>query len=400
MRPDLTHTCFRQHAERLRWELGLTPVGAAAYDSDAALLPSPAVLAVAGLQSELGPGGEAAYGVDAFFDGARALADTGLGEFGPLYRPIRLYPRRGPEDDAPPVRLNRAPLWSADDARPGVLQQLETLRTADPQDPAHRAGVVMTAASGAGKSIEGLHAVFRMTEADDPLNAGIPVVLPSDVDLKGRGTAEAFVGLLARYAGAGVSGAYLEQALRVKGTPRLVIHLDLNAVAGGRQLGLATALAAFQEEYGRYGHRCVVAYRSVGDQSGILNALCGGGAFLAFDLEPLGIGYVKTYLEHRGKILQTLRPGFGPQDAEDGDARKARLDGLLGRVGAADASILTVPLLMHFLSILPEDELQGIDSVFGLYRGVVARLLNREKRFTEISGRRGSWATTRPRSRG
>jgi hypothetical protein len=169
----------------------------------------------------------------------------------------------------------------------------------------------------------------------------------------------------------------------------LLIFLDLNTAAEEVALLLSQALPAFQRAWAKQGHRCVVAYRSFG-QDKVYSNLRDLGGFAFYDLQPLPYSLARGYLEHLAAYETWLRERLTKQTgkAAIGTAPEYDLERLerLARqhVRGADG-VLSTPLLVHLFSLLRGNQQQKVHCLTDLYHEVVEEYLDRE--YGHLEGR-------------
>src|SRR5262249_41431 len=144
----------------------------------------------------------------------------------------------------------------------------------------------------------------------------------------------------------------VRQALRY--CPPLVLFIDLNAVSGDlAREAVARSLVAFQQEWAGRGHRCTVGYRSTREDHPALQLLLRSGVFTAYALAPVdaegAIPYLRRVREFEGEVYHRFGQKSPTRDVE---AECRRLWELVGRHVRGGESVISTPLLMHFVSLL------------------------------------------------
>jgi WD40 repeat protein len=283
-------------------------------------------------------------------------------------------------------------------------------------------GVILRARSGAGKTVGQVKAfcdcAWGARDRDDPQQT-----------LAGRGHVACWLNvgdvpdgdeslierMLLRHAG--VSGSCSLATLKLwleGGRPRVLVFCDLNAAsevkpnqsrAESARRRLARGLEKFQIDHGRGGHRCVVAYRSSRSGDEIVNQLA--GSFRSIDMRPLGLAdataYLRDYREFEARVIARVEshehggPGLvllREERERDIEAEVKVLVDLIRRYGRpirstpdsdviedewAPESVISTPLLMHFVSSLTGDELRArVGSLTDLYRLVINQHIKRD----------------------
>lgn len=168
--------------------------------------------------------------------------------------------------------------------------------------------------------------------------------------------------------------------------PPVLIFADLNAAPPDRHQQLAEAMVQFQRNWGEYGHRCVVTYRSTGANTGPIQTLM-SGPFGCYDILPVEIDEALTYFENlrsfeRRLARQSLHPlgvCFDDRDPDqERDVFSSLADNAISSRSAAGDSVVSTPVLMHFFSTLPPNALRKDATLAELYAAVVKAHLHRE----------------------
>jgi WD40 repeat protein len=282
-------------------------------------------------------------------------------------------------------------------------------------------GLILRGRSGAGKTVAQIKAfcdcAWAPRPGDDPRQtlAGLGHV-PCWLDV-GRvpdGDEHLIERMLLRQSeiDAWCSVETLEDWLR-SDRPRLLIFCDLNAAsevkpeksrASSLRVRLARGLERFQTEHGDCGHRSVVAYRASRSSDEIVNQLA--GSFRSIDLRPLGLAdateYLRAHREFEARAIGRVEsegstsPGLPLRLPErDIDAEVTVLAELVRRYARtsrttseseagedewAPESLISTPLLMHFVSLLTGEELrEKVKTLTDLYRLVVDQHIERDR---------------------
>ena len=266
-------------------------------------------------------------------------------------------------------------------------------------------GVVLRARSGAGKTTAMLKAFHDCLFAADgePLLIGrLPCYLrdlSAAAAWDGRDDAGLVEGLLLHAAGwPEATAGMLKSWLRC--SPPLLIFLDLNTASEDAALRLSRALPEFQRTWAKQGHRCVVAYRSFG-QDKVYSALRDRGGFAFYDLQPLPYGLARGYLENLAVYETWLRELLTEQTRElaGGAAPEydlALLERLVRQHVRGGDGVLSTPLLVHLFSLLRGERQRDVHCLADLYHEVVEEYLDRE--YGHLEGRRRA-STPRRRRR-
>jgi WD40 repeat protein len=283
-------------------------------------------------------------------------------------------------------------------------------------------GVVLRARSGAGKTVAQIKAfcdcVWKPREGEDPEQrlAGlwhVPCWL--DVGRVPDGDDDLIERMVLQQAG--VESQCSVETLKFwlkNDRPRLLVLCDLNAASEVKsrqsqreslRLRLARGLEKFQLDHGACGHRCVVAYRSSRSGDEVMNQLA--GTFRSIDLRPLSLDdateYLRAQREFEARVIARVKshenggPGLAFQlperdiEAElkvlaDFIKRYARTSHIASAVDEAEItdesapeSLISTPLLMHFVSLLTGKELRGkVKTLTDLYRLVVEGHIRRD----------------------
>ncbi|MCA9042241.1 MAG: hypothetical protein KDA65_17950 [Planctomycetaceae bacterium] len=175
----------------------------------------------------------------------------------------------------------------------------------------------------------------------------------------------------------------------LKTGPPLLMFADLNPVSEKRQLPLAHAFSGFQKEFGKFGHRLVITYRSNQADSAPMKVLKDpNSSFGIYDLLPVETDQAKSYLANKHRFELELSNknslgGLGISFVEnDIDLVLKVFDSLSNnftRMGiSSNESLISTPLLMHFVSILPVGTLHEGSTLYDLYQLVIDRHFERE----------------------
>lgn len=168
---------------------------------------------------------------------------------------------------------------------------------------------------------------------------------------------------------------------RLQVGPPILIFVDLNAAEVVERQVLSVALKKFQATFGSLGHRVVAAYRSAAVADGIRRRL---GAdeqidkFRRFDLRPLTPRdadlYLEAYLAFEKREIEA-RGGTPPERVAD--LKSVR--GLIAQHVRSGESLLSTPLLMHWVTMLDGGVLRPEMPLSELYERVVELYLDREQ---------------------
>jgi len=311
-----------------------------------------------------------------------------------LYLPLALLPHAGDRPILPPDHLTCLTDYLA---RP----------------PRGAPGVLLAARSGAGKTMAGIKAfrdcVVRPRGADrPPLADRLPVrlrlsslsaVAETLSDLRRQADPAA----ARRRAGQVDSPRIVEELLLVaadltasleslrhwlRAGPPLLVFLDLNTADNNAvRLAVARSLCRFQEDYVRFGHRCIVTYRSTEAHDDAMTALreSEGALFRTFDLAPVDPTNAVAYLRHLRVFESDVYGHFDLTPPRRDIERECRtLEGFVQRYAANRESLISTPLIMELVAMLrprkPGDEKSSefIKSLADLYERVVEDLLDRQ----------------------
>ena len=318
-----------------------------------------------------------------------------------------------------PVTVRRPRMGERDELKiwPGGLTEL--VRGTEGEPP----GIVLIARSGAGKTAAAFKAFFDCLEPElveipdsgGKTSSGSPALagympcwttidpdVPAIKDALKHHSADA-VGsevveqLIARaytvVTGLGPDDAarwanVVHAWLNTPAAPKLLAFFDLNAASASIRQIVAQALVTFQRTYGQTGHRCVVAYRSTEADDGVMTTLRAGNVFSAYEMDPLWSDQARQYVEAFPRFEQhaldcastatgfTLAPAA--VDPEELERRRALVD-QIEQYCVGHESLISTPLLMHFVSRLSSDDLQHIRNATDLYGQVLRRLLVRNE---------------------
>lgn len=221
--------------------------------------------------------------------------------------------------------------------------------------------------------------------------------------------------------------------------PNLLLFIDLNHVPQTDRVGLASAIAAFHDAnrsdktaFGWKRHRIVVAYRTTLtatqslDSDPILRIICQPFVARRYDLEPLGEEEAVTYLnsirEFEKSLYEELREWFHEDDfirlsVWRGGSVLDRVEGdsppqtrqeplvfhdqcrwnevvkeecgllreLIRRTQNDRESLISTPLLMHWVASIRPDRLSYVENITHLYHEIVYQHLERFRSQTAIS---------------
>jgi hypothetical protein len=258
-------------------------------------------------------------------------------------------------------------------------------------------GVVLRARSGAGKTVamlKAFHDCFH-SPGKDKENNDLPPQLAGWLacylrDLTPRVVFEIekncpdfnlIEGLLLHSAG------YWPSALQkvrswLRHCDPLLIFLDLNTAAAEVAVLLSHALPEFQHRYAEQRHRCVVAYRSFGQDTVVANLRDLGG-FAFYDLEPLRQHEARLYLEHLSSYETWLRKRLQKQTEQEPQYPVSaydieRLERLIRQHVGDQENVLSTPLLTHLFSLLRGEQQRQVRCLADVYQEVTEEYLDRE----------------------
>lgn len=245
-------------------------------------------------------------------------------------------------------------------------------------------GILLTAASGAGKTLACRKAFCDCIEFERHpalLAEHLPCWVRTEGRLRDR---HAIEGLILRASGIDMSLDRLQWYLRH--SPPVLFFFDLNSadIDDGRQVALD--LSRFQLEWGRFGHRCIVASRNMPPGDPVRAALLdsSAGAFREFTLAPLSLQACGQYLRNHREFEQEVRITAGldlpaslisPERIEEA---VRRLENLLEHTDTTDGGFVSVPLLLHFTTEV-NDRQADVRTVSDLYDRIVEQHLGREE---------------------
>ncbi|QDT22503.1 WD40 repeat domain-containing protein [Gimesia chilikensis] len=202
----------------------------------------------------------------------------------------------------------------------------------------------------------------------------------------------------------------LERYLQL-GSQKFLLFFDLNHAPAKTRDRYADALIRFQKRYGpQLGHRCIVIYRVAGQEDKILHNLTHQGTratqFVEYDLLPLDDEVAIDYLSRIRKVENDL---FGhldrwlqdwsgkpdtrfPRSEHDPETELSHLKRLLRirrraairQRGADDdlweqETVISIPLLMHWVSTFPPEVLNRIKTLADIYAQLTQQHLQREE---------------------
>ena len=215
-----------------------------------------------------------------------------------------------------------------------------------------------------------------------PLNGFLPVRLRADMD---HLPVHKVLEHLLLHA-AGFSSGQNDNADRVttylRWGPKLLIFCDLNAVPQRNRDAVVKALRGLQkgvgdrQSSGYPRHRVVISYRSTRQDDSHIGDLLQDELFKSYEVQQLDINQACAYIENlrcvERYVYQTL--GITPP-VRDVDRESKKLQEFTKRFTRNGQSLISVPLLMHFVSILSGEELDCVESIADLYDHVVSRML-------------------------
>lgn len=214
--------------------------------------------------------------------------------------------------------------------------------------------------------------------------------------------------------------------------PKLLLFIDLNHVAAEARPGLAHSIAQFHSSTTNPNparswerHRMVIAYRTTLagtntlDSDSTLERICQSHAARRFDLEPLkeseAVNYLQNVRNFEKSVYEKLRGAFtsddfsrlpvwrdsclpdeavgltaseqqrfDPLDSPDESRWMAEVTSecellrqLVRRTESSRESLISTPLLMHWVASLPAGRLPFVENVTHLYHEVVYQYLSR-----------------------
>ncbi|QDS97215.1 NACHT and WD40 repeat domain-containing protein [Adhaeretor mobilis] len=304
-----------------------------------------------------------------------------------LYAPVKTYPYnpdkrdgrdRSLHDGASFSELSELLLWL--DEPSGDSSEISSA--------AHPFGILLTAKSGAGKSVAQFKAMFDCHHArgeQQPRLAGRQWCRLRSP--KGLGETFTLIDMLPFAEDLGSNSAQQAQRRRainrwLEAGPPLLIFCDLNAIDREHVEQVANALRDFQNDplRQRQGHRCVVAYRSTQRSDTAFTTLLGSDAFRDFEMEQLPVRLADEYVSN----LRIIRQAIAGEEFEVDLQQTTRISEFANQLLMADgSSIISTPLLMHFASILDDAQLDRCQSLSDFYSAVVKKLLeNNHKNYS------------------
>ena len=188
--------------------------------------------------------------------------------------------------------------------------------------------------------------------------------------------------------------------------PPLLLICDLNSINYQQRCLIANAFAIYLRDYASRGHRCIVTYRSMESQDQIRTNL--GHLFTRVDLLPLAPVLAGQYLagieRYRSQAAIAVGIDFPILDDTRLEAYRNRVVALVqryarpnvrqhtpGAVSTDEGPLISTPLLMHFLSVVPLERLLDqsapkkhllIASISDIYAEVVRRSITRDQEQT------------------
>ena len=161
--------------------------------------------------------------------------------------------------------------------------------------------------------------------------------------------------------------------------PRLLLFIDLNHFGDAVRKKLALALRHFQYEH-RDRHCCVVTYRSALRDDQTLRNLNSEGDFLRCDLDPLTPTNATAYLSNFRNFERHLFQQFPELTLPERDIvdECRRLEELIARTVRGGESLISTPLLMHWVAELDPGQISQTHNLTHLYRHVVDQHVKRE----------------------
>lgn len=285
--------------------------------------------------------------LEAFFFGD--LPDT------QVYMPVRVC-----------IKMDREP-----SSRWDHLTQLIAKSTAAGARP----GVLLSARSGAGKTIAAFKAFFDcFTIPQDGTEPALAGYLPCWMQLDTEAPHASIAQIIVRSFGYADDGG--DDWLRL--CPPLLLFLDLNVASTKVRVRLAEDLCRFQKEYKLHGHRCIVAYRTTQYNDAVATTLIHSGLFSQYDMERISVQAASTYLNNIRRYESAVREDVGLLAPEPYGAHTDCLCELIEQRSDEESPINT-PLLIHFASLLTPREVSA-STLAELYHCLVQHFLRREWR--------------------
>ncbi|MEQ8637445.1 hypothetical protein [Gimesia maris] len=251
-------------------------------------------------------------------------------------------------------------------------------------------GVLVTGPMGSGKTTACLKAmndcIFAERETTGPLLNGllpIRISVPDTLEFPPNQKQDELF-LVACSSGLNSSPAELERVRHyLSNCPPLLVLCDLNAISARHLERVIAALRKLQ--FGAPGFprcRVVVACRSVQRLEPRIDILLAGGLFEPFNLRPVKTQIAAGYLENIRLVEEEISSHFGVERIEAGRNRTELVVELLRRVARSrgNESLLSTPLFMHLLTVVPSDSIPNINTVSDLYGYVVTAVLARNRR--------------------
>jgi hypothetical protein len=158
---------------------------------------------------------------------------------------------------------------------------------------------------------------------------------------------------------------------------KLLVLCDLNAVEENQRQRFAHALRILQKE-----HNCrvIITYRSTRTGDGIITELLSGGVFCEYQLQDLKAMAAKAYLRNLRELERRVYESLDLiAHTRDVDSELEQLDALIKQHQSNDNSLISTPLLMHFVSLLEPSDLQQGISLSGLYDRISQQFYQREQ---------------------
>jgi WD40 repeat protein len=249
-----------------------------------------------------------------------------------------------------------------------------------------RRSVLLTARSGAGKSTAMLKAFFDCLVGRDPLLGGyLPCYLRSFGKAREEKSAghEVILNLLAEASRLQPCPSSKQVEAWLNSSPSLLLFMDLNTADDDLRRVLREAIVRFQE-YFKGRHRWVIAYRAA-DRDTTLNYLQQTALFGTYDLRHLEYTDALKYLDNLRRVENELSNELAPRSsrvsncpAAPAPIDSAALRRLFDRYGNDPDSLISTPLLMHFVSVIGIDRAAAAESLAQLYAEVVEDYLDRD----------------------
>ncbi|MEQ8637465.1 MAG: hypothetical protein RIC33_21615 [Gimesia maris] len=167
--------------------------------------------------------------------------------------------------------------------------------------------------------------------------------------------------------------------------PKLLLLCDLNAVPLKNRNQVVEALRNIQSRVSQKHadsfphHRVVIAYRSTRLDDGLLIDLTEGNnpLFQTYELETLNARQACGYIENLRRVESIVYEhcSLAPP-VRDVNSESQKLNDFTNRFTSNGETLVSLPLLMHFVSVLSGAELSKVQTIADLYDYVVNRMLD------------------------